>query len=127
MRLCRTCKIEKEETEFNIIRSTYRGPNGDISYEHYRLDCRDCHARKKYEKMLLRTYGLSLKEYNELIIQQNNQCAICKIIFETTPYVDHCHSTGRVRGLLCSKCNFGIGQFNDDINLLLQAIEYLKA
>lgn len=88
---------------------------------------------RKY--MLKKQYGISLEEYNELLLKQNNKCAICGN-FETqrsnpkgkidSLRVDHNHKTNKIRGLLCSKCNFGISQFNDDIELLLKAIEYLK-
>lgn len=129
MKKCRTCTISKEETEFNNVRSTYKTPSGEeIKYLNLRRDCRDCHAKKKYENLLLTKYNISLVKFQDLQIKSNNQCAICKNEFSgREPFVDHCHKTGVVRGLLCGKCNFGIGQFNDNIDLLLQAVEYLKA
>jgi len=85
--------------------------------------------------MLKVKYGISLERYNEVLKEQNGVCAICKKA-ETNHSnkkgpvdslrVDHCHSTGKVRGLLCSECNFGISKFDDDTNLLLEAIKYLK-
>jgi len=84
---------------------------------------------KKYE--LKKSYNLTWNEFKELQVNQNYKCAICgfedngdKAFF---PFIDHCHKTNKVRGLLCSKCNFGIGQFNDDTNLLKKAIRYLEA
>lgn len=84
--------------------------------------------RKEHE--LKTKYGISLHEMNDLLLKQNNRCAICgfkndgnKSFF---PFVDHCHKTGVVRGLLCTKCNFGIGQFNDNPDLLRTAISYLE-
>ena len=58
---------------------------------------------------------------------QNNKCLICHTEFKTmkSTYIDHNHITGKVRGLLCVKCNSGIGYLNDDINLLKEAINYL--
>ena len=58
---------------------------------------------------LKRLYGLTIDDYEFLIKQQHDSCAVCRITFGTEsnnkPYVDHCHTTGRVRGLLCIKCN----------------------
>lgn len=84
-------------------------------------------TRKEHE--LKTKYGISIKILNGMLSDQNNSCAICgfkddgnKAFF---PFVDHCHTTNTVRGLLCTKCNFGIGQFNDNIKLLKKAMEYL--
>jgi hypothetical protein len=79
---------------------------------------------------LKRSYGITLEEYNTMAEEHNFVCAICSK--QETHYrnkvlsVDHCHNTGEVRGLLCSSCNKGIGQFNDDIEALNCAINYLK-
>jgi hypothetical protein len=58
---------------------------------------------------------------------QNNQCAICKEKFAKTPHVDHCHTTGKVRGLLCWQCNIGIGLLKDNIEVCLAAADYLRS
>lgn len=80
-----------------------------------------------------RKYGLSLKEYQALLKQQNGVCAIClqaeHIIWhgQLRPLsVDHCHNTGQVRGLLCSDCNTMLGHVNDNVETLQRAIDYLK-
>lgn len=86
---------------------------------------------------LKKLYGISLKEYNTILEKQNGVCAICKeeekIIHpkhNTNGYqplaVDHCHATGQIRGLLCSKCNRAIGLMNNDPELFIKAAEYLK-
>ena len=81
----------------------------------------------------LTKYGLSEEEHLEILIKQDHRCAICRKP-ETAKYksgtvrllsIDHCHETGKLRGLLCSKCNMGLGLFNDDWLLLENAIEYL--
>jgi hypothetical protein len=77
-----------------------------------------------------RKYGLTLDEYEEMLASQSGGCAICR---RTDPgtinrkflYVDHVHSTGEVRGILCARCNTGIGMFLDDPTLLLAAVSYL--
>lgn len=76
---------------------------------------------------LLRNFGLTPIEYEKIFESQDGVCAICKRICSSGRRlaVDHCHMTGRVRGLLCSRCNLGIGQFNDSVELLEAAIEYL--
>lgn len=81
---------------------------------------------------LQKQFGITLDDYNRLSQQQNGVCAICKNP-ETTKNqyglrplsVDHNHKTGKVRGLLCSKCNTGLGQFQENKLFLLNAIIYL--
>lgn len=82
-----------------------------------------------------RLYGISLDEYNEMLQNQNYVCKICHcpdiaISAHNNEIknlaVDHCHSTGRVRGLLCDRCNHLLGLAQDSEMLLQKAMEYLK-
>ena len=72
-------------------------------------------------------YGLTLGDYEALSDAQGGNCAICLGPDETGRRlaVDHCHETGKVRGLLCGRCNAGLGFFRDAPNVLRQAAEYL--
>lgn len=73
-------------------------------------------------------YGLPREEYKAAMERQGGKCAICKKSRTSTKrslHVDHCHQTGAFRGLLCSRCNSGIGQFGDDPKMLARAIAYL--
>jgi hypothetical protein len=76
------------------------------------------------------SYGITFSDYMTLLIVQNYSCAICGAAHsEESKYkrlsVDHCHTTNKVRGLLCRKCNFGLGHFNDNTKLLEAAMNYL--
>lgn len=82
---------------------------------------------------LLRTYGITIEQYNEMLEDQNNRCGICgneetsKIKGITKSLsVDHCHTNGNVRQLLCSSCNYGLGNFKDSVEILEKAILYIK-
>jgi hypothetical protein len=83
---------------------------------------------------LQRNYGLSLEEYARMLHAQNYVCAICeqpevRLGNDGKPvalHVDHDHKTGKVRGLLCYKCNSGLGSFNEDTDLMRRAAEFLK-
>lgn len=78
-------------------------------------------------KANLKTYGLTVEQYEEMLQHQNNVCAICleNCTSGKRLAVDHCHITGRVRQLLCRRCNQSIGKFNDDPILLQKAVNYL--
>lgn len=121
------------------------------SYHLHRKD-RLQHGRDQYEKESLSNpeklksrvrktwlkwrYGITLEQFNFLMEKQNNRCAICSEVFTRTPHIDHDHSCcsntnnktcGKCfRGLLCVKCNVGLGSFNDDFELMLKGIEYLR-
>ena len=71
-------------------------------------------------------YGITLEAYEKLKKTQSNRCAICGVTPDKCLDIDHCHQTGTVRGLLCQKCNKGLGFFEDSIDLLSCAIKYLK-
>src|ERR1044072_2399997 len=74
----------------------------------------------------LRTrYGITPDEYIALQKQQEGRCKICNRKPIGKLYVDHCHQSRKVRGLLCQKCNSGLGFFNDDISLVIKAVDYL--
>jgi Recombination endonuclease VII len=73
---------------------------------------------------LKRKYGISIEEYTRLLHQQNHACAICERPFDRTPHIDHCHLTHWVRGLLCLKCNMGLGCFDDNPIFLFKAALY---
>jgi Recombination endonuclease VII len=74
------------------------------------------------------TYGLSQEDYDAMIASQNGVCRICGHIPDEGKafHVDHCHATGKVRGLLCSRCNTGLGMFRDDPDALRKAADYLE-
>jgi hypothetical protein len=71
------------------------------------------------------SYGLTVAEFDEMLIAQSGRCDICsKPMFESC--IDHCHTTERVRGLLCRNCNLGIGNLNDDLECVRAAAAYLE-
>lgn len=92
--------------------------------------CKDkAHANNYYQ----RVYGISLEYFLELLGEQRGVCAICEEEgfrmhegIKETLVVDHCHKTGRVRGLLCNNCNRGLGLFQDNYLTLRKAMGYLS-
>ena len=120
---CSTCNKIKEEKDF---------PKGTRGY--LCKDCKNKIAREKYDpkkqrvKLYMRRYGITVDDYNEMHIAQDGKCAICKKkkTIKDYFYVDHCHETNKVRGLLCMRCNSGLGYFKDKIFLLEKALVYLK-
>ncbi len=83
------------------------------------------HERGTY---VLRKYGLTAEQYNAMLDSQNSKCPICGYKFgqkKGDVHVDHNHTTGQVRGLLCDKCNRGLGYFKDNSQVLLNAAAYL--
>lgn len=132
---CWRCKEEKHADQFVRLKS------GSLS-----RNCRACqaaHKRETREKQrgtrqgahLSRTYGITKSEYAALFAQQGGVCAICRQPERTSHRkdgkpsalaVDHDHTTGEVRGLLCGSCNQGIGSLGDDAARLQAAILYLQ-
>ena len=95
----------------------------------YREECkqsaRDRPPEARLNGRLKSNYGMDLSDYRSLVAKQDGRCAICGTKPGHRLYVDHCHDSGRVRGLLCSPCNFGLGHFKDDPERLNRAMVYL--
>ena len=118
---CKTCSREFKQGRRRKYCSTEcyfsfleNNPNKDLTHRQRQI---------KYN------YGLTKDDYEKLILKCNNNCEICNVSFidnNLTPNIDHCHTTNKVRGLLCTSCNKGIGIFKDDIFLLNNLIEYLN-
>jgi hypothetical protein len=92
-------------------------------------------AKNGRNNNLQKRYGITEEIYRKMYEDQKGCCAICtkhtSAVFSKGAEgfelcVDHCHETGKVRGLLCENCNTGIGKLNDDVKLLESAIKYLK-
>jgi len=100
--------------------------------------CKECCSIRtknnyNYEKqrayLLKKKYGISCEKYNQMLHTQNYKCYICQKHedkLDRSLAVDHCHTTGKVRGLLCGNCNRFLGQINDDITTAKRLVKYLN-
>ena len=79
-------------------------------------------------KRCMKRYGITLEDKKQLIQDQNNKCLICKCVFTkiNKPHVDHNHSTGKVRGILCNDCNSLLGFAKENIQILQNSINYIE-
>ena len=93
--------------------------------QNYNMENKSKVQISKLRTKLKREYNLSLEDYNIMLLEQDYKCAICHRLLEI-PYVDHDHKTEKIRGLLCSNCNFLLGQAGDSEEILSNAIEYLR-
>jgi ferredoxin len=100
------------------------------------VSCNKCaECRRKYWQTLSRAHprnelhrklGITREIYFELLEDQDWSCAICRKMPKTKLDTDHCHKTGKYRGMLCKACNTALGKFKDNPALLLRAADYLK-
>lgn len=107
---------KEEDTELFLQKSREAGAR-------YRLNPEN--TKKVRLRYLKARYGITLEEYSQMFDRQKGLCAICQKPSEDRLHVDHCHATGKIRGLLCFKCNSMIGKANDEIAILQRAIQYL--
>ncbi len=118
LRLCRKCKRWK-------IRDTNFAPSS-IHTTKRDTQCLDCSSLYRRSYHLSSKYdGMTIEQYEELLKQQGNCCAICHKPAKRL-HVDHNHTTGKVRGLLCRPCNTGIGLLDESPSTLLSAVKYLS-
>lgn len=110
LKTCCQCKKDKPIDEF--FRDSSK-PDGR-SYL-----CKQC----KTDKVLQKSYGITLEEYNKQVKRQNGECAMCHK--KSKLVIDHDHFTGSFRGLLCNTCNRYIGLIGDNPILALEAAHYL--
>jgi hypothetical protein len=115
-KICKTCKMEKSLDSFG----KHKGRRLGLADS-----CRDC----RNQTALFQRFGITKEERKRMSDDHGNKCAICDIHqleLSLTLAVDHCHTTGKIRGLLCVNCNQGLGKFKDNPSLLEAAIKYLQ-
>jgi len=136
MKTCTKCGISKPLFDFHKRPETKDGR---------RTDCKECNRKQKQalwaslpkeerqkrnEKIRLKyQYGITPEDYQQKVKEQDGKCYICgnEANYNGKPlYVDHCHSSGKVRKLLCQHCNSGLGMFRDNPELLIKAADYVK-
>ncbi|MFE3165226.1 endonuclease VII domain-containing protein [Streptomyces sp. NPDC059224] len=112
---CPQCEEVKPHSEWERNKSS---SDGWSSY------CRECRAERNRVSCFQRKYGLSPADLEALIAQQRGICCIC--LAAPAEHVDHCHKTGRVRGVLCFSCNAALGQFKDQPEAIRRAAAYVE-
>lgn len=118
-KLCRDCNIEKPIDEFAINRKFYDKSSPDGYRAVRRPTCKDCRSKKKPID------GFAKNFYSKR--PATLECPICKDVVDGKyARLDHCHSTGRIRGWLCDNCNTALGKFKDSDEVLQRAIDWLK-
>lgn len=100
--------------------------NPDLYRERSKKNRENAPPKQAKEYQLKRNYGLSLEDFEGMLLKQDNKCAICSSNLSTRPHIDHSHSTGKVRAILCQSCNVGLGHFKDNEEFLYSAIQYLN-
>jgi hypothetical protein len=131
----RPSSVQCSQCEIQFVPKRY-GPVRSICFDCFKLN--ESERIKQYGREyhknngLMKVYGLTIEQYKEMLINQDYKCAICGDAADgkgaklRNLCVDHCHTTGKIRGLLCNKCNSGLGQFRDNPGFMLNAIQYLK-
>lgn len=151
MKVCSKCKRRKHRSKFPKRKQSKDGLLGRcyVCYNKEKAEWRERHPeRNRINKQrwrdadperlrdinLRNKYGIGLEDYNRLLVQQGGVCAICERpervkhgkTKKVAPLaVDHCHDTGRVRGLLCFSCNVALGKFGDSEKMLKKALDYV--
>ena len=133
-KICPQCNLTKNVSSFYKAKKSIDG---------YQCWCKQCMDERKRDARpsgwhkkhdLKKHFNMTLEEYNNKMEEQNGVCAICKRketrIHPATKKtqclsVDHCHKTGKIRGLLCSNCNIALGNFQDSTEVLKNAVVYL--
>jgi len=129
VKVCGVCKVIKPLDEYFIRKRTHAGKSFETQ-EHF---CRKCKAKLAQEYNRKTKYGLTAEAFTQLMTKQKSRCAVCAEKFPKSSRsidklcIDHCHTSGEVRGLLCDGCNKGLGHFKDNIQSLANAIKYLEA
>lgn len=150
-KICNVCKKSKPLSKFNKVakgkygvyakcklcckekQRIYREANPERTKE---IQTQSKEKRKrekpndKFYNFIRAEFNMTPEEYETIRINQNFKCALCdrpESEFKKRLHLDHCHNSNKVRGLLCPKCNMGLGLFHDNIEVLQKAINYLKA
>lgn len=127
---CKQCISDQGTIYRNSDRANWNKITRRSYYKH-----REQSRVRSRAKTLLKEYGITVPQYEAMVAAQDGRCAICRKLETVTDprygqirllAVDHCHITGGVRGLLCSRCNMALGMFGDDLDRIMAVAAYLK-
>lgn len=125
-------KIREIQRKSNAKRRS--DPEASRVIRDYQARYREANAETLRHKERERRFGINSETYSQMLQSQSGVCAICgnpetatRLGVVKALSVDHCHTTGRIRGLLCSDCNTGIGKLRDSVKVLQNAIRYLQS
>lgn len=136
MKTCSKCGIEQPLTNYHKSKECSDGHIGvckacrsqQMKGWYSKTNYNSSTTRRAYK--LKTKYGITIDTYNYMMVMQSDRCAICLTDDKGDRYdfwcVDHDHTTGKVRGLLCHPCNTALGKFQDDQLILSAAVEYLR-
>lgn len=135
-KICRACKQELPVEDFyprgnNRFQSDCKLCKAEYNRNHYRRNATEYKVKatawkkKNFFKIRADRFNVSEDFLRDLFEVASGKCMICGLPDESL-HIDHCHTTGCVRGLLCAKCNHGIGLFKDSVINLQNAIQYLN-
>ena len=151
MKVCKSCGIEKPLSKYHLAQKAgYVGKDGYTrTTDVYKAHCKECYKKQQLEKYhelpietkrhrrrkrdpeyhkaykLKTLYGLTTEQFSAMIVEQNSVCKICSCHLDK-PQIDHCHTTGKVRGLLCRSCNTSLGLLKENTNTLHSMIQYIN-
>lgn len=130
MKKCPRCKLKKSLKDFFRCRGRKDGHTGFCKICHYGV-CKIWQKKngaKKKEYHNRHFYNLEPADFKKLLVEQKRRCLICKRPLKNKGKwgVDHCHKTGKVRGILCFMCNSGLGHFQDSVERVQAALNYLR-
>lgn len=130
VQICYSCKQEKPLSDFWKDKTKRLGVGSE---------CKDCHKQRKHlfrkenkEEMrayyrrwhLQNKYGLTIDQYRDILNQQDGKCGACGSTHRLV--IDHCHTTGTIRGILCDNCNKALGQVHDSTATLRGLIDWIE-
>ncbi len=145
-KICNKCNVEKPSTSFYARNKK----KGHLGLKYMCKECENNYGKKRYHttykhnenfskaeyfRRIKRNYDLEMQDYFDMWDKTKGMCFICNtklkscVVEESEgvrAVVDHCHSTNKVRGILCHKCNGGLGQFDDRLDFLKRAVQYLE-
>jgi len=150
-KICKKCGVEKLLDQFSKDRSTRDGLRGyckDCGRQYWKAHSRENRdklnaaernrraenpkkIRARVQKSYLKnTFGMTVQDRDSMIAAQGGKCAICQDVFISSfhTHIDHAHGSDPVivRGILCSRCNTGLGHFKDSPERILRAVQYLQ-
>ena len=130
--LCRDAGTQNRKARGETLRGTDKVPHGTITgYSIAGCRCDECRAWRKVhgrKSWIKKTYGLTTEDFESMWVSQDGLCDSCSdpLVYGPNCHIDHDHTTGAVRGLLCRGCNHALGNLKEEPRRMLALVDYIK-